>query len=149
MKWGGGGDLEGGNACVLYLGGGCGALDGILAFDSLDSLCFVIDDALDFCLVETIHDDVFAFRDMDCTGIYDMRGSFPSPRVRRMGAHHVSPKMNSAQLDELLFVHKRGCGILSCRYGRKPVLQPCLPFSSCGARQVGLGSLRPRSRTHL
>ena len=125
-------------ACVQYLGGGSGALDGILAFDSLDPLCFMIDDALDFRLVETIYDDVFAFRDMDYAGIYDMRGSFPSPRVRRMGAHRVSPKMNSAQLDELLFVHKRR-GILSCRYGRTPVPQPCLPFSSCGARQVGLG----------
>ena len=32
-------------------------------------------------------------------------------------------------------------GILSCRYGRTPVLQPCLPFSfmRC-ARQGGLGA---------
>lgn len=65
VEWG----LGGGKACVLYLGGGCGALDGILAFDSLDPLCFMIDDALDFRLVETIYDDVFAFRDMDYAGI--------------------------------------------------------------------------------
>lgn len=96
-------------ACIQYLGGGCGTLDGVLAFDTLDLLCFVIDDSLDFRLVETIHDDVFAFRDMDYKDICDIRGSFPSPRDRKKGAHRVSPKMNRAQLDELRFVRKR-CG---------------------------------------
>jgi hypothetical protein len=57
-----------GRRCV-YLGSGSGTLNGILAFDSLDPLCFVIDDALYFRFVETIYDDVFTFQDMDYTGI--------------------------------------------------------------------------------
>ena len=65
--------------CIQYLGGDGSTLDGVLAFDTLDPLCFVIDDALDFRLVETIHDDVFAFQDMGYTEICDIRGPFPSP----------------------------------------------------------------------
>ena len=55
----------------IYLRSGCSALNGVLALDSLDALCFVIDDALDFRLVETIYDCVFALLDMDYTA-YDM-----------------------------------------------------------------------------
>ena len=67
-EWG----LKGGRVCIfIYLRGGCGALNGVLALDSLDALCFVIDDALDFRLAETIYDDVFALLDMDYTA-YDM-----------------------------------------------------------------------------
>src|SRR5580698_5739311 len=82
-----------------YLGGGSGALNGILAFESFNPFCFMIDDALDLRLVETIYDGVFALRDMDYTAYDDMRNSF-LPMSRR-GAHRVSPKMYRAQLDEL------------------------------------------------
>ena len=37
-------------------------LTGILHFDLLDLLRFVVDDALDFRLVQTIRDGVFGFR---------------------------------------------------------------------------------------
>lgn len=62
----------------MYLGGGCGTFNGVLLFDSFDPFCFVIDDAFDLRLVETIYDDVFALRDMDYTAYVDIRGSsFP------------------------------------------------------------------------
>jgi hypothetical protein len=82
-----------------YPGCGCGTLNRILTFDSFNSFCFMIDDALNLRLVETIYDDVFSLRDMDYTAYDDMRGSF-FPKSRR-GAHRVSPKMCRAQLDEL------------------------------------------------
>jgi hypothetical protein len=72
-----------------YLGGGCGTLNGILAFDTFNPFCFMIDDALSLRLVETVYDGVFALRDMDYT-TYDMSVSF-FPMLRR-GAHCVSPK---------------------------------------------------------
>ena len=71
--------------CIQYLGGGGSTLDGVLAFDAFDPLCFVIDDALDFRLVETVHDDVLAFQDMDYTEICDIRVSFPSLRIEKKG----------------------------------------------------------------
>lgn len=55
-----------------YLGGGGGTLNGILAFDSFNPFCFMIDDALNLRLVETIYDDVFALCDMDYTAYDDM-----------------------------------------------------------------------------
>ena len=82
-----------------YLGGGCGTFNGILAFDSFNPFCFMINDALNLRLVETIYDGVFALRDMDYTAYYGMRDSF-FPMLRR-GAHRVSPKMCRAQLNEL------------------------------------------------
>jgi hypothetical protein len=83
----------------VYLGGGCGTLNDILAFDPFNPFCFMIDDALNLRLVETIYDGVFALRNMDYTAIDDMSSSF-FPMLRR-GAHCVSPKMCRAQLDEL------------------------------------------------
>jgi hypothetical protein len=72
-----------GGGRFVYLGGGCGTLYGVLAFDSLDPLCFVIDDALDFRLVETIYDGVFTFLDVYYTAD-DMRCPFlPCDREKR------------------------------------------------------------------
>ena len=51
----------------MYLCGCCGTFDGVLPFDPFDTFCFVINDALNFRLVETIYDRVFALRDMDYT----------------------------------------------------------------------------------
>jgi hypothetical protein len=113
-----------------YLGGGCGTLNGILAFDSFNPFCFMIDDALNLRLVETVYDGVFALRDMDYTVCDDKSGSL-FPMLRR-GTHCVSPKMCRAQLDELFGTNSAAC-ILSCRYEKTPVLQPYLPFSSCNA----------------
>jgi hypothetical protein len=73
-----------------YLGCGCGTLNGILAFNSFNSFCFMIDDALILRLVESIYDDVFALCDMDYTAYDDVRDSF-FPKSRR-GTNRVSPK---------------------------------------------------------
>ena len=51
----------------MYLGRCGSALNGVLALDSLDPLCLVVDDAFDFCLVETVDDHVLAFRHVNCT----------------------------------------------------------------------------------
>ena len=81
-----------------YLGGGGGTLNGVLAFDSFNPFCFMIDDALNLCLVEMIYDSVFALRDMDYTAYNVSSLFFP---MLRIGAYCVSPKMCRAQLDEL------------------------------------------------
>ena len=57
----------------VYLGSGGSTLNGILAFEAFDLFCFMIDDAFNFRLVETIYDGVFAFFNMDYTAC-DIRG---------------------------------------------------------------------------
>jgi hypothetical protein len=57
----------------VYLGGGSGTLNGILAFKAFDLFCFMIDHAFNFRLVETVYNGVFAFCNMDYTAC-DIRG---------------------------------------------------------------------------
>jgi hypothetical protein len=53
-----------------YLGRGRGTLNGVLVFGSFNPFCFMIDNALNLCIGETIYDGVLALRDMDYTA-YD------------------------------------------------------------------------------
>ena len=61
-------------AGVAYLGSCSSTFIHILLFDSLDLLRFVVDDAFDFRLVQTIHDGIFALWDIDYAE-YCMRNS--------------------------------------------------------------------------
>lgn len=65
-----------------HLGGSGGTLNGILTFGSLNLFCFMVDNALDFRLVEPINDGVFALRDIDYM-VYGLRGSFGPRRGKR------------------------------------------------------------------